>query len=395
MPRSIFHLRLRDFELQTERMLDPALRTRAVAIISSHHPDGTVLALSPEAREEGLYPGLRVSRVRNMTHSVLLLPYNHTLYARMNRYLYQQLAPFTPLVEAAGFGQFYLDLSGLEHVYPSLSQAGTLIARTIGDKTRLSGTVGISTNKLVSRITATVVPETVFQVPAGEEAPFLAPLAVPVLPTAQEPFVRKIIRFLFLEQVRQLQAITEEPAQARVLFRDHSRRLTREAHGEDHAAVQPPRYQDHIVEQTVLSCDTNDSDLLRVAVHGLGEQLAYALRTRRQIARRLRLEVHYTDGYRLSHTGALHANDDAAVLRACDRLLERANRRRNRVRTLILDAWDFRAFAHQLDLFAPPEPRDLRLSRSLDQVRNRFGLSSLASASTLTPGIPAAVIAQS
>ena len=55
MIRSVFHIRLSDFELQAERMLDASLRTRAVAIISSHHQNGTVVALSNEARSISSY----------------------------------------------------------------------------------------------------------------------------------------------------------------------------------------------------------------------------------------------------------------------------------------------------------------------------------------------------
>jgi DNA polymerase-4 len=364
-------------------MLDASLRTRPIAIISSHHPDGTIITLSREAREEGLYRGMRVSLARKMTHSVLLLPHNHTLYSRINRYVYQNLSTFTPLVETSGFGQFYLDMSGMDYLYPSIKQAGTLITRTVEDKTNLAGTVGISTNKLVSRISTTVVPETVFQVFPGEEVRFLAPLETPVLPSVHEPQVKKIIRFLFLDQIQHIQVLTDEPAQARVLFGQHSRRLARESHGQDTAAVQPPHYQDHLVEQIVLPCDTNDVDDLLVTVRSLGEQLAYTLRQRRQIARRLRLEIHYTDGFRRTHTGSVCANDDATVLRVCEHLFERANNRRNRIRTILLDAWDFRAYAHQLDLFQPPDPKTLRLSHSLDRVRDRFGLSSLMSAAAL------------
>ncbi|MFQ6614677.1 MAG: hypothetical protein ACE5D1_07530 [Fidelibacterota bacterium] len=383
MLRSIFHLRLKDFALQTERILDSSLKTRAVAIISSHHPNGTIMALSAEARHEGLYPGMQVSLARKMSHSVLLLPYNHTLYSRMNRYIYRKLSRYTPLVEASGFGQFYLDMSGMDHLYPSFSQAGVRITREVSDTTRLSGTVGISINKLVSRISTTVVPDTVFHIPQGEEPGFLAPLKTPVLPTAHEHAVKKIIRFLFLTRVEQIQALAEVPAQARVFFGKHSRRLTREARGQDTAAVQPPHHQDRLAEQMVLSADTNDVDVLLVTVRTLGEQLAYALRKRQQIARRVRLEIHYTDGFRRSHTGTISTNDDAAVLAVCERLLERANNRRNRVRTLLLEAWDFRGYAHQLDLFQPLDPKALRLSRALDRVRDGYGLNSLGTAATL------------
>jgi len=87
--RSIFHIRLQNFELQAERMLDAALKSRAVAIISAHNANGTIVAISPEAGQEGLCKGMKVSLARKMSHSTRLLPYNRSLYSRMHNYLYQ------------------------------------------------------------------------------------------------------------------------------------------------------------------------------------------------------------------------------------------------------------------------------------------------------------------
>ena len=77
--QDVFHIRLKEMELQAERIMDPTLRTRPVAIISSPQPNGMILSLSPEAEEDGLFHGMKVSAVRKMSHGVQLLPYNRTL----------------------------------------------------------------------------------------------------------------------------------------------------------------------------------------------------------------------------------------------------------------------------------------------------------------------------
>ena len=55
MERSVFHIRLQNFEVQAERILDASLRTRPIAVISSHHQNGTIIALSAEAEACLLY----------------------------------------------------------------------------------------------------------------------------------------------------------------------------------------------------------------------------------------------------------------------------------------------------------------------------------------------------
>lgn len=208
MIRSVFHIRLSDFELQAERMLDASLRTRAVAIISSHHQNGTVVALSNEAREEGLWPGMKVSLVRKMmSHSVQLLPYNAVLYDKMNRYLYRIVSSFSPIVEPDVYGQFFMDMTGADRLYQDSLRAGNLITRDIQFKLNLESLVGISGNKLVSRISTAVVPERIHMVTKGEEPCFLAPLASPILPSVQEKAVRRMVDFLFLHRVRDVQGV--------------------------------------------------------------------------------------------------------------------------------------------------------------------------------------------
>jgi len=377
MNRAVFHIRLKDFELQAERILDPALRTRPIAIISSNRQDGTIVALSNEARQEGLFRGLSVSLVRKMSTTTLLLPYNSSLYARLNGYVYSTVTKFTPVVEPAAYGQYFLDMSGMERVYRDPRQTGFNITRQVQDKTSLSGVVGISPNKLVSSISTAVVPDLIHRVAAGDEPKFLAPLPTPVLPTSRERAVRLILDFLFLEQVHQIQAVADRPTDAATLFGNYTRKLTSEARGLDTSLVQPPSLLKHILEQTVLPSDTNDIDLLRAVVRNLAEQVAFKLRKRGQIARRIAVEVHYTDGLKNNRVSRLGANDDAAVTATCFRIFDQANYRRNRIRTVLINASDLRYYARQLDLFAGGDPRDRVLSGALDKVRKKYGFSSV------------------
>jgi nucleotidyltransferase/DNA polymerase involved in DNA repair len=61
MLSEVFYLNLDSIELQAERTVDPTLKTRPIAIISSADSSGTIISLSNEAREEGLYEGMKVS----------------------------------------------------------------------------------------------------------------------------------------------------------------------------------------------------------------------------------------------------------------------------------------------------------------------------------------------
>ena len=378
--RSVFHIRLQNFELQAERMLDATLKSRAVAIISAHNANGTIVSISPEAGQEGLYKGMKVSLVRKMSRSTRLLPYNRSLYSRMHNYLYETVAKFSPLVEPAVYGQFYMDMTGMNGIYKNDLRTGDLISRRIDEAVHLENHIGISSNKLVSRISTSVVPERIYKIDSGEESRFLAPLHSRLLPTSAQPSVERMLRFLFLRQVQDVQSVMEQESAAQAIFSRYYKPLAMEAQGLDTSAVQPPRKQDHIIEQTILPEDSNDEEKLCAIVRQIAGQVGFKLRRRSEIARHVSLEIHYTDGYRSERTGKFTANDEASVVRDCLEIFFRANFRRNRIRTIILDASKFQTVACQLDLFSPTETQHRILTEALDHIRRKHGFAIIKTA---------------
>ena len=372
---TVFHLRLRDFELQAERRLDASLRTRPIAIISSHHHNGTVMSVSKEAEDEGLRRGMKVSLARRMSHGAQLLPYNQSLYARLNQYIYSTIQRFTSIVEPSGYGKFYLDMTGMELIYKSHEQTGSNISKLVQDHVGLNPVLGISQNKLVSRISTSVVPDTIHRIMAGDETQFLSPLDALVIPTVHEPTVWKLIKFLILNQVRQIQALVNSATDARRLFGRYALLLSREVHGQDLSVVRPSVMKDHIVEQTVLTEDTNDTTILWSEVKRLSEQVAFKLRQRSQIAKKVRVEIHYTDGFKYEVHGQFFKNNDATILTETWRLFQKANTRRNRIRTILIDLSGFMQVAKQMELFEKDTEQD-RISSAMDILRKKYNMES-------------------
>jgi len=192
-----------------------------------------------------------------------------------------------------------------------------------------------------------------------------------------------VVEFLCLERVGHLQQVVSRPDDTAVLFGAYARQLTREARGQDTAAVRPPRLRDRLLEQVVLPHDTNDQDTLRAVVQLLAEQLAFKLRQRQQIARRVCLEIHYTDGFRSVRRGTLRRLDDRAVTEVCWRLYETANYRRQRLRTIQVEAADFRPYAYQLEAFTTEDARNLALSCAVETVRRKHGIQALRTANVV------------
>ena len=209
--RDVFHIRLKNIELQAERLIDPYLKTRPIAIISSSHKNGSILCLSDEAKEEGLMEGMKVSMVRKMNHRVQLLPYNDSLYERIHYHVYQSVSLFSPTVEPKGINEFFLDMNGMRSINRSIKDAGLSIINRIENQIGISGIVGISANKLVSSIVTSVISDSIYEVEKGKESQFLSPLSPLLLPVAKENYVHRILKFLWIDHIGQIQSIAKQP----------------------------------------------------------------------------------------------------------------------------------------------------------------------------------------
>ncbi len=381
--RDVFHIRLKNIELQAERLIDPYLKTRPIAIISSSHQNGSILCLSDEAKEEGLIEGMKVSLVRKMNHRVQLLPYNDSLYERIHYHVYQSVSLFSPTVEPKGINEFFLDMNGMRSINRSIKDTGLSIINRIEDQIGISGIVGISANKLVSSIVTSVISDSIYEVEKGRESQFLSPLSPIFLPVVKEDHVHRILKFLWIDHIGQIQSIAKQPDHFQIFFGGYASTLDKQSKGDDSSFVKPIEHKDHILEQTVLKRDTNDQAILHSVLRDLSDKIAFSLRQRKKLAKKVRLDIYYVDGYKSQSVGSFNAVDDLSVMNVCKLLFNRANQRRNRIRSILIDAWNFHPYFFQQNLFSKGIDRTISLSKAVDKIRLKHGMHMLRNASVL------------
>ena len=110
-----------------------------------------------------------------------------------------------------------------------------------------------------------------------------------------------MVDFLYLTHIHNIQGITQNSDDGIVIFGKNFQQVARETRGQDNSAVRPPTLRDHIVEQVVIPRDTNDQSILRAVIKTMAEQVAFKLRKRQQTSKRVKLEIHYTDGLKSAH----------------------------------------------------------------------------------------------
>ncbi|MDZ7373535.1 MAG: DNA polymerase IV [candidate division KSB1 bacterium] len=384
MERSILYVDITAFAVSVETVLEPRLRGRPVVVAVQTANRSLIYASSYEARRAGIHRGMPLQEARRLCRELIVLPPNKPLYARATQAMLDILSRFSPVIEPVRYGHAYLDMTGTQRLFGSPIDAAAKAQREIRDRLNLEATVGVATNKLVSKIASDIVKPTGLQsVRPGYEERFLSPLPVHYLPGVGKTTLQQLAE-LNVRYIRQL-------AQIPVTDLTHllGRRgilLHQWAHGIDPRPVQPPRRQPSIVEEEILPEDTNAIPLLRALLFRLLERACRRLRQEHWMAHRLHLWLRYSDG--VENRGemplAFPSQYEHEIYPVAEEALVHLLTRRVRVRSLHLELKELRPEMRQLTLFqSEAGERREKLVRALDRIRDRFGERAIDYAHTL------------
>lgn len=383
MLRNILHLDIRNFCIALERQRQPALRDWPV-VIAPGRGRTVVQAVSPEAKQEGIYPGMGVARAQRRCRRLNILPPDFSFYRQVQEQVITSLGTFSPLVEPVGLGHFFIDITGTRRLWGTLLDTADRMRRLVSRDFQLHTAVGLASNKLVSRVAAKVIRiQELCDVFPGVESSFLAPLRVSLLPGVGEVTTTRLLAELNLQTVGELAVVA--PVLLDGVFGAAGQRLRRMAMGEDSSPVVTPRTVPTILEEIQLPKDDNRRSRLSGHLYGLVEGLGRQLRSQNRCPGELTLTVTYADGAqartreRFSAAGSeFHLN--SVLYGAALRLFDRAVQRRLRIRRLALSAAYLQSPIGQLALFPWDDShsgKETKLLQAMDHIRDRYGNGAL------------------
>jgi DNA polymerase-4 len=371
MNRSVLYLDPPAFCTTVEGLVAPALRDRPVIVAAPGADRATVLALSPEARRAGITRGMAVSRARKLCPDLIVRPPNPRLYARASRALDEILRRYAPVIEPRGYGHAYLDLTGTGRLFGPAVDVAARIQKEAGERLGLPLAAGVAQNKMVSRAASEVAKadgravrrfggsavcgSALLDVVPGNEAGFLAPESVGLLPELDEK-IRLRLDDYQLELIGEIQAIPDDDLAA--VFGPPGRLLGMHSRGIDRSPVLPPAVRAEFRAAHTLGDDSNDLALLHRVLRHLTERLGARLRARRFTARRLTIHIAYTDYHTAKRAVPLAlAALDRELLAAATRAFALANQRTVAIRAVGVVVDRFLEVDHQLELWDMEVPR--------------------------------------
>ncbi|MCK9387969.1 MAG: DNA polymerase IV [Sulfuritalea sp.] len=168
-PRRIAHLDMDAFYASVDLLRYPELRGLPVVIGGrrQHQPElladgtrrysrlrdyvgrGVVTTSTYEARALGVFSGMGVMKAAQLAPDAILLPTDFDAYRHYSRLFKAAVAAIAPQIEDRGIDEIYIDLTDLPGETLALAQR---IKQAVKDATGLSCSIGVSPNKLLSKI---------------------------------------------------------------------------------------------------------------------------------------------------------------------------------------------------------------------------------------------------
>lgn len=189
MTRVVLHIDFDYFYAQCEEIRSPQLKTKpvCVCVYSDRGGDsGAVATANYEARKHGVKSGIPIKFAKKRLESVdaVFLPTDSDYYSEMSSKAMDIIKEYADVFEYVGKDEAYLDISRKTvGDFTKASHIAQQIKNSVREKTKLTCSIGVSPNKLVSKIASDYKkPDGLTVVPPQNVENFLDPLKIRDIP---------------------------------------------------------------------------------------------------------------------------------------------------------------------------------------------------------------------
>lgn len=259
--RHILHADLDAFYAAVEQLDNPDLVGKPVLVGGRPENRGVVATASYEARVFGVHSAMPMkTAVRRCPQGIIVHP-RFSRYKEMSNQVMDIFRSVTDLIEPLSMDEAYLDITQAVTTGKRPLEVALDLKQQVKEETGLTVSVGVSTNKTVAKICSDLnKPDGLVVVPPGEEAEFLAPLAVGKISGIGPKTVEKLHRD-GVETIGQLaDRSLDWFAQT---FGVRAEGVRDRASGVDLSPVQSHRETKSVSAESTFASDLNEPDLLR------------------------------------------------------------------------------------------------------------------------------------
>lgn len=368
---TIAHLDADAFFVSCELSMRPELRGTKCAVGGRER--GIISSASYEARACGVYTPMPTKLALKVCPDLILLPHTSGIYSKKSREMFDLCEAVTPIVQRNSIDEGYLDLGpcGFKTA-AEIERRMRVLQQKIWDDLQIPTSFGIAANKLVSAIASKArKPKGFTVVPPGEEAAFLAPLKISVIPgvgkKSEERLAAAGIRLVS-------DLFTRSEAELKALFGNGWQEMLIMARGEDDREVHTEHEdaKSYSTQETFGHDISEFGEIERIAKRMIDE-LMPAIRADGKRVKTMTVKVRYpgmensTAGKSLNEASDLEAPFYPLV----ETLLKAAWTKRRPLRLVSVRFSGVEAQGAQLEMFAQIDEKKRRLAAVLDKLNDK------------------------
>ncbi len=382
----ILHVDMDAFYASIEERERPELIGLPVIVGGTPRGRGVVAAANYAARAFGVHSAMPARQAAKLCPNAVFLPTRIDYYAKVAEQIRDIFQAFTPHVEPLSLDEAFLDVRESQKLFGTPESIGRQIQQTIYHQLKLVASVGIAPNKFLAKIASDLEKPAGFVIVHDNAIQtFLDPLPVRRL-WGVGPVTAAGLEQLGIQTIGQVRLLSADILDAR--FGQYGKHLWNLAQGIDDRPVITDKVARSISHETTFPVDITDRDVLRAQALALTDQVAARLRIRGLSGRTVQLKIRFSDFQTITRATTLSAPTQLTqqLWHTVQQLLTENLPRINTPIRLIGVGVSSLANdpQHQQELF-PDETAasQLQLEQTTDQIRQKFGATSLTRATTL------------
>ncbi|MFW6103069.1 MAG: DNA polymerase IV [Chloroflexota bacterium] len=376
--RCIFHVDLDAFFVSVEQLYEPGLKGKPVIVGGERGSRGVVSAASYEARRFGVHSAMPLVTAQRLCPSAIFVPVHFERYSRASRQFMDLLLTISNTIEPGGIDEAFVDVSDVTEDFDDAEDLARNLKQRVRDELELVASVGAAPCKTVAKVASDHdKPDGLVVIRPGEEAAFLAPLDIRVMPGVG-PRTTTALHDIGIETLGQL-ANTQDSLLNSKLGR-YGSVLKRHAQGIDTSRVEPRGEPKSMSRETTFSTDTRDLAFLEETLYSMCRQVSNDLRSHQKQASTVTLKLRYEDFTTFTRQQSLRMETSeadelhGAATHLLRQLLSGEDRR---VRLIGVRASRLSGPDRQLDMFAPETGRIQALDKAIAHIRRRYGENAI------------------
>lgn len=377
-PGKIIHIDMDAFFAQIEQRDTPEYKNKPL-IVGGPLNRGVISSASYEARKYGLHSGMPLTRAKRLCPKGIFVPVDMEKYLKESMRIRKIFFQFTPLVEAIGCDEAFLDITGCEKLFGDELEIAKKIKGRIYEQTNLTSSAGIGPNKFLAKLASSI----------GK------PNGLIVLENTREVIKKvKLLPVSYIwgvgrvtcEELKSMGIITIGDLAGAPLeiienkFGEPGRIIHKMANGFDDRKVTPNQEPKSIGREITYSRDIDDLGTLGSTLLLLSQKISRNLRLKKYKGRVITLKIRFSDFKTITRRITLkkYTSNIFDIHKFSVSLLKNLDPNRKKIRLIGISVSGLKLTSVLGDLISTGgSSEDENLAEAIDRISDRFGENKL------------------